>query len=166
MSQKAKQRYINPIDNRINLQALKKDATSLPQRHRTWKEFKDSFNSGRHYNCEFMNYKIHIDLDYAFKHFNDNTYSERRDNLNGTLLETLNNPLIVVKEVYEGKNSLVFYKPFINDSEILHLTMHKAVENKETGVYTFKTIFEVTSLHKVHNIINALDLNTIYFKFD
>lgn len=44
--------------------------------------------------------------------------------------------------------------------------MHKAIENEKTGVYTFKTIYEVNGIHKIVNIINALDLRTVYFKFD
>lgn len=166
LSIKAKQRYINPSTNQININILKQDAELLPQRHRTWKDFKKSFGSGNHYNIEFKGYKIHIDLSYAFEHFKQNTYSENREEINATLLSTIQNPLIVIKDKYEGKNALIFYKPFVSKNQILHLTIHKAIENEKTGVYTFKTIYEVNGIHKIVNIINALDLKTVYFKFD
>lgn len=163
---KAKKRYINQSTNRINENALKQDAVSLPLRHQNYKDFRNSFGSGNHYNTEFKGYKIHIDLSYAYRHFKNNTYSENREYLNSSLLETIKDPLIVIKDTYEGKKAITFYKPFISNSQVVHLAMHKAVENIETGVYTFKTIFTVTSLDKVFDIVNTLDLNTIYFKFN
>ena len=60
MSLSAKKRYL--INNKININKLKNDATTLPSRYRTWKEFKESFDGNRHYNYEFCGYKIHIDV--------------------------------------------------------------------------------------------------------
>lgn len=164
MSIDAQKRYINLSNGRINTNVLKKDSEPLPSRHRNWKDFKISFGGVNHYNYEFYGFKIYINVRYAFDHFKKNTYNEHRENINATIIPTLHDPLIVIKENYEGKNTLTFYKPFVNDEDILHIAMHKAVEN-EDGIYIFKTIFELHSLDKVEKIIKTLDLNTVYFKY-
>jgi hypothetical protein len=163
MSQSAKKRYL--LNNKININKLKNDAINLPSRYRTWKEFKESFGGNRHYNYEFCGYKIHIDVKYAFDHFLKNTYNEHRANINATILPTLQDPLLVVKGFYENKKALTFYKPYINENNIIHIMMYKAVLD-ENGSYKFRTIYEAHSLNKVSDIINALDLNTVYFKFE
>jgi hypothetical protein len=163
MSELAKQRYLNSND-RINLNKLKLDAENLPSRHRNWNEFKQSFGNVRHYNYDFYGYKIHIDVRYAFEHFLKNTYNEHRANINATILPTLHNPLLVVKGYYENKKALTFYKPYINEDNIIHIMMYKAVLD-DNGSYKFRTIYEAHTLKKVTDVIKALDLNTIYFKF-
>lgn len=166
MSINAKKRYIDSKTNKINISVLKKDAELLPQRHRDWKSFKASFENKNHYNYEFYGYKIHIDVNYAFKHFTQNTYNEHRNNINATILPVLHNPLIVIKDTYENMPSLTFYKPFLNEeNNLLHIMMYKAVL-EENGTYKFRTIYEAHSIKKVDEVIKTLDLNTIYFKFD
>ena len=77
----------------------------------------------------------------------------------------MHDPLLVVKGRYEGKSSLTFYKPFINNENLLHIMMYKAVLDDD-GIYKFKTIYEAHTISKVSKIINLLDLNTLYFKYD
>ena len=105
---------------------------------------------------------------YAFEHFLDNTNKEVRKYLNATIFPTLTNPLIVIKEIYKGKNALTFYKPFYDkndENKLIHIAMYKLFEDKD-GFYKFKTIFELSSLSKVDKIITASDFDTVYFKFD
>lgn len=166
MSINAKKRYIDIKTDKININKLKNDAEPLPKRHRNWKSFKYSFGNINHYNYEFCGFKIHIDVNYAFKHFMQNTYNEHRGNINATILPTLQNPLLVVKGTYEDKPALTFYKPFLNEeNDLLHIMMYKAVL-EENGTYKFRTIYEAHSLKKVYEVIKTLDLNTVYFKFD
>ncbi|MFK5976312.1 MAG: hypothetical protein QM493_07385 [Sulfurovum sp.] len=165
MSYKAVKRYINPRDGRIKENKLSQDADMLPKRHRTMREFKASFGDVNHYTFEFQGYFIVIDLKYAFNHFNNNTYLQKREHLNGTLLETLTNPLIVVKSKYEDEQTLTFYKPFKNEQGLHHMLMFKAFK-KENGKYYFKTIYRADTLDKVSKVIKTLDLNTVYFKYE
>ena len=165
MSEAAKKRYIIPSTKRVNEKRLQLDSDVLPTRYRNWKEFKSSFANENNYEYVFMDYKICINVRYAFSHFQNNTYSENRGNINATILPTLNDPLLVVKEKYEGKDTLTFYKPFVNEDKLLHIIMYKAILNDD-GIYNFRTIYEAHTVNKVFKIINLLDLNTLYFKFD
>jgi hypothetical protein len=163
VSYKAIQRYINPRDGRVKINMLSKDADILPVRHRNWKSFKSSFGDVNHYNYKFMEYKIVIDLSYAFRHFTHNTYFDFRKNVNATLLPTLLDPVLVVKEKYEGQEVLNFYKPFKNEEELFHMMMFQAY--KENNIYKFKTIYGASELGKVKKVIQATDASTVYFKY-
>ena len=168
MSIKSVKRYIQPSTGKISLIALSKDAETLPKRYRTWKSFKEVFQSKNTYEYEFCGYKILVDIRYAFKHFNQNTYNEQRNNLNGTLYDMLHNPLLVIKkyDVKLKKNTLQFYKVYKNRDTLYHIMMFQVVEEIE-NVYRYKTLFDVSkSLHKVGEMIKTLDLNTVYFKYE
>lgn len=165
MSIAAKKRYLNPSTQLINENRIKLDSDTLPRRHRTWKEFKSSFLDKNTYIHTFKDYTIHINVRYAFKHFSQNTYNEHRQNINATIIPTLDDPLLVIKGTYENKSALTFYKPFLNNENLLHIMMYKAVIDDD-GIYKFRTIYEAHSINKVSDLINALDLNTIYFKFE
>ena len=165
MSEAAKKRYIISSTKRVNDKKLKIDSDQLPARYRNWKEFKESFGNKNNYDHVFMGYKIYVNVRYAFGHFQKNTYNENRASINATILPTLNDPLLVVKEKYEGKDALTFYKPFVSEDKLLHILMYKAIISDD-GIYKFKTIYEAHTISKVSKIINLLDLNTLYFKYD
>jgi len=168
MSINAIKRYINPQNGLIRINMLSKDAEFLPRRHRTWKSFREIFQCKNVYEYNFHRYKILIDIRYAFKHFNKNTYNEQRNHLNGTLHDMLHNPLLVVKkyDIKLKKNTLQFYKIYKNKDTLYHMMMFQVIEETK-NVYIYKTLFDVSrSLHKVSEIIKTLDLNTVYFKYD
>ena len=168
MSISAVKRYINPSSGLIRVLVLSGDAENLPQRHRTWQSFKSEFDSKNTYEYTFYGYKIVVDLRYAFKHFHQNTYNEQRNHLNGTLYDILHQPLLVIKK-YDAKlkkNTLQFYKVYKNKDALHHMMMFQVIEESQ-NVYRYKTLFDVSSsLHKVSDMIKAVDLNTVYFKYD
>ena len=168
MSINAVKRYIHSSTGMIRVSVLSADAEKLPPRHRTWKSFKLEFSNKNTYEYDFYGYKILIDIRYAFKHFNQNTYNEQRNHLNGTLHDMLHNPLLVVKK-YDRKlkkSTLQFYKAYKSKEELHHMMMFQVIEESK-NIYRYKTLFDVNkSLHKVSDMIKTLDLNTIYFKYD
>jgi hypothetical protein len=164
MSVDAIKRYINPRDGKINVNVLRGDAEALPLRHRNFKSFKESFGDKNYYEHETKNYFIVIDLKYAFTHFDKNTYNDHRSHLNGTLLPTLLDPLIVIKSIYESQNTLTFYKPFKTENNLYNMVMFK-VYQEENGRFYFKTIYNAESLYKIDRIIKASDANTLHFKY-
>jgi len=165
MGYKAIQRYINKRDGRIRMHTLLADATPLPKRHRNIQSFKKSFGNVNYYEYIFEGYFIVLDVKYAFNHFKNNTYMQNREHLNATLFSLLKDPLIVVKSMYNTEDTLTFYKPFKNQSELYHMLMFKAYK-KENGKYYFKTIYQADSLDKVDKIIKTIDMRTIYFKYE
>jgi hypothetical protein len=167
VSFKAENRYINKRNSQLRKNILFQDSTPLPKRLRSWKSFKSVFNNENFYEYSFLKYHILVDVRYAFRHFNQNTYNERRDHLNGTLYDTLCDPLIVVKidNHLDNTKKLTFYKPFRSQDDILHMLMFQATKGKD-DIYRFKTIYEAGSLDKVDKIIRATDYSTIYFKYD
>lgn len=168
MSFKAEKRYVDRCSGRIIIAKLYADTEPLPKRHRTWSSFKERFDGKSSYEYLFQTYKIRINLRYAFKHFIQNTYNEQRSHLNGTLYDILHNPLFVIKkyDVTTKKHSLQFYKPYKHNDEVYNMMMFQVLENDE-GIYIYKTLYDVkNSLEKVLKVIKALDLNTVYFKYE
>ena len=164
MSWKSKQRYINPRTNRIKTNVLLQDASDLPSRHRNWQSFKGSFGGVSSYKVELFGYTIVVNLRYAFKHFQDNTYSENRQNINATLLPTLQDPLIVVKSTYDNQDSLTFYKPFRNNDDLLHIVTFQVLK-QDDGKYYYKTLYD-GKINKIADILVSTDGNTVYFKYE
>jgi len=165
MSFQAQKRYINPRDDRIKTNTLWNDADSLPQRHRNFQAFKSSFGNVNHYEFEIAGCFIVIDVKYAYNHFMKNTYNDPRANINATILPTLKDPILLVKDTYEGTSIVTFYKTFKTQDDLHHVVMFKAYQ-KENGKYYFKTIYDVgNNLNKVKKIIKTLDRNTLYFKY-
>jgi len=165
VSYNAQKRYIDSRTRRIKTNKLLQDSDHLPTRHRKFKSFKDSFGSVNYYEYDFKGFFIVVDVKYAFEHFTKNTYNDNRSSLNATLLPTLKDPLIVIKSSYDGNSTLTFYKPFRNSSDIEHMVMFKAYK-QENNKYYFKTIYKPNGLGKIQKIIEATDVNTVYFKYE
>lgn len=165
MSYQAQKRYINPKNDCIKTNILWNDADNLPKRHRNFKSFKASFGNVNHYEFEIAGCFVVIDIRYAYRHFMHNTYNEARANINATLLPTLQDPILIIKDCYEDTPTITFYKTFRSKTDLYHIVMFKAYQ-KDNGKYYFKTIYNVEdNLSKIKKIIKALDINTIYFKY-
>ncbi len=165
MSYQAQKRYINPRDGRIKTNVLWNDADNLPQRYRNFKSFKASFGNVNHYEFELAGCYVVIDIKYAYEHFIKNTYNDARANINATILPTMKDPILLVKDTYESTPTITFYKTFRSENNLYHIVMFKAYQ-KENGKYYFKTIYDVgDNLNKVKKIIKTLDRNTLYFKY-
>ena len=165
MSYLAEKRYLDRRTDRIKLNALWQDADPLPKRHRTFQSFKASFGCVNHYEFEIADCSIVVDVKYAFRHFNQNTYNEKRSHINGTLLSTLHDPILIIRDTYKNQPVITFYKTFKTKDNLFHIVMFKAYK-QENGKYYFKTIFDIDdNLGKVRKIIKTLDMKTIYFKY-
>ncbi len=162
MSFQAEKRYINKSNDRVKENVLRKDAIDLPSKIKTFKDFKKLFNDKRHYEYTYLGYKILLDVNYAFNHFEHNTYNDYRRNLSGALYDLLHYPLLVVTE--QNKQTLTFYKPYKNENDVFHMLMFQALQGSD-GIYRFKTIYQASSISKVKRIIKATDGNIIFFEF-
>jgi len=161
----SEKRYINARDGRIKTNVLWNDADKLPPRHRSFKSFKTSLGDVNHYEIQISGYFVVIDVKYAFNHFTHNTYNDSRSHINGTLLATLHDPIMMVRDNYEKQPTITFYKTFKTEKDLYHIVMFKAYR-KDNGKYYFKTIYKVDdNLQKIKKIIKTIDRNIIYFKY-
>ena len=166
MSWKAQQRYIDTRSDRVKLNVLSQDAVPLPPRHRTWKSFKKEFDNKNNFEFTFCGYSFVINTRYAFKHFSQNTYSEPREHLNATITKVIEDPIIVVHSSHEEKETIVFYKPFKNTQELVHMMLFHADRNSD-GKYHFNTTYSVIdNINKVKNLLKTTEEKVIYFKYD
>jgi len=81
---------------------LFKKAIEIPKYHKTFKSFKQEFNNKNSFRFSFIDrfnnrYEIYVDIGYAFKHFEKNSYFENRQKLNATLFPTLTKPFFSFK---------------------------------------------------------------------
>ena len=145
--------YFNLRSKTLKTNILLQKAENLPKYHKNWKSFKKAFYSQRHFNFTFIDrfyegYHIHIDVNYAFKHFQKNTYNEPREKLNATLLPTLIRPFLVVKENNKDGIKLIFYKPFKKENNLLNI-VSLSIEKNYNNIFEYKTLYEVDNLKKI-----------------
>ncbi len=72
MSFQAEKRYINKANDRIKENVLRRDAVNIPPKIKTFQSFKKQFDNKRYYEYTFLGYKILLDVNYAFNHFEHN----------------------------------------------------------------------------------------------
>ena len=157
--------YFDIKRNIIKVNLLLQRAIYLPRYHKNWKSFKKDFYNQRHFNFTFIDrfyqgHHIHIDVNYAFKHFTNNTYHEYRQKLNATLLLTLTKPLLVVKENNIDNTKLIFYKPFKKENNLIHI-IALSLEKKD-NIFEYKTLYEVNHLGRVRDLFKK-PLNFIIY---
>ena len=155
LTQKEINYYFDIKRDTIKENLLLQNAEFIPKYHKNWKSFKKAFYNQRHFNFTFIDrfykgYHIHIDVDYAYKHFKNNTYNEYRQKLNATLLPTLTKPFLVVKDYQKNKTILTFYKPFKKKNNLIHITALSVEE--QNNIFEYKTLYEVNHLGRIKNL--------------
>ena len=102
---------------------------------------------------------ISVNIEYAYKHFTDNTYKKDRENIKGGFFQTFKDPLFVVEELRAGadKPSVYFYRPFYDENKRLMNILGISVDDK--GKLDFRTYYldyrgsKLKSLLKKENLI-------------
>lgn len=88
------------LENRLNTDALEKEAIELPK-ELEWRDFKKQFKAkGMKVAFYTPIGKVNINVYKAYAHFTNNTYKKDRRKFSGAFLDTLTNPLFVVKQKY------------------------------------------------------------------
>lgn len=150
---------------------LLQKATYLPKYYKNWKSFKQSFYNQRHFNFTFIDrfyngYHIHINVEYAYRHFTHNTYNEYRQKLNATLFPTLTDPLLVIKEIEKDSMKLTFYKPFKTKDNLINVISLNLEKNRieDKNTFEYKTLYEVNHLGKIQKLFQKPLNLVIYLK--
>ncbi|WP_201353739.1 hypothetical protein [Hydrogenimonas urashimensis] len=79
----------------------------------------------------------------------------------GAFVETLKDPLFVVKKRYKGEWQHVYYKPFKDENGHYHLASF--ILDKD-GELVHKTFFEIENLSKIKELLKVPDANLLYMK--
>ena len=98
------------LENRLNTDALEKEAIELPK-ELEWRDFKKQLEAkGMKVAIDTPIGKVNINVYKAYAHFTNNTYKKDRRKFSGAFLDTLTNPLFVVKQKYRPEVSQVAKK--------------------------------------------------------
>ena len=165
--------FIDKKQNKVKEVFLFKKAIEVPKYHKTFRSFKQEFNNKNSFRFSFIDrfnngYEIYVDVGYAFKHFEKNTYFENRQKLNATLFPTLTKPFLVLKDIEQNtkKQRLTFYKPFYNkNKKLIHIVCFN-LEESNKGNFIYKTLYQLSNLGKIkkyfeHPLSNILYLDKL-----
>ena len=111
--------------------------------------------------------EVRVNTIYALNHFTNNTYFKDRANIKGGFFETFKNPLFVVEDTSKGKDSVYFYKPFLDeDNNILSLfgIGIDGVDIDSSGKVDFTTFYKDISGSRFKEMLGLKDENVIYIK--
>ena len=105
-SKELESRFLNSTGD-LNIEALKNEATKLPK-VLSFREFKEQFRTDAKGNAKVNTLigEIKINVPKAYNHFVKNTYNVDRKEFSGAFLDTLVNPLFIVRQKYRPKVSL------------------------------------------------------------
>lgn len=155
MSYELEKRYLKK-DGNVNEKALWKDAVDLPKSANSFEDYIKQFGTYNVYKKNIGKINIEVDVGKAFNHLTNNTYLEDRHYISGALYETINNPLIIIK----NNKGYTLYKPFKEGEQTLHLT---SLHIDNNGIANFKTFYEVNGLNKIKVIIKTPEVNVKFF---
>lgn len=153
-------RYLS--GDRVNIEAIRKDAEELPPRIRTYEEFDKIFKPDENGDTVAISkggIEVAFNVRGAWEHFkpNKNTHFDSREQFSGAFVNTLLDPVAVVKEPHKSRD-YVFYKPFKDDHGVYNMAAIKF----SNGKFTY---FDLQPINKVKDIIKATEGNTLYFKY-
>lgn len=144
-------------NGRIDYKALESFAIPLPKQLR-YKDFIMQFNNSKKATIQTPIKDIIIKPNYAFFHLlkegQMGNGKENRRHISGAILPTLQNPLFVTRD---DRGSYYFYKPFKDDSGLVHLV---SVEVDKNNKLLYKTSYEADD-DRMEKMIKKYDL--IYF---
>lgn len=144
-------------NGRVDYKALESYAMPLPKQLR-YKDFIMQFNNSKKATIQTPIKDIIIKSNYAFFHLlkegQMGNGKENRRHISGAILPTLQNPLFVTRD---DRGSYYFYKPFKDDSGLVHLV---SVEVDKNNKLLYKTSYEADD-DRMEKMIKKYDL--IYF---
>lgn len=156
------------LDNRINKAINTDEISVLPtQTFKDIKGFQKLFDKvqGSLGYIKTPYKEIKVRIPYAYRHFYENTYNKNRDNIKSAFFETFKNPLFVIKEMRNDKESVYFYKPFYDknnkNKEIMHLF---GIGIDSDGKINYKTFYWDEDKTRITRLLKSANENVIYIK--
>ena len=105
---------------------------------------------------------IEVDIAYAYRHFYRNTNNKNRNFIKGAFFETFSDPLFIAKDNSKGKESVYFYKPFLDKYDNFISLFGIGIDSE--GKIEFKTFYKDTAGNRLNKMLRLDDENIVYAK--
>ena len=105
---------------------------------------------------------IEVDIPYAYRHFYKNTNNKNRNFIKGAFFETFRDPLFIAKDNSKGKESVYFYKPFL-DKYGNFVSLFGIGIDAERKV-NFKTFYKDDAGNRLREMDRLDEANILYVK--
>lgn len=149
----------------IDEKALRSYAEKMPKiKFNSTKQFKEHFQTtqGKFGFIDTPYKTIKVNMPYAYTHFYQNTNNKNRNFIKSAFFATFKDPLFIAKNSAKGRNSVYFYKPFLDeDNNILSLF---GIGIDGEGKIEFKTFYHDDTQNRIKEMLNLSDENIIYVK--
>ncbi|MGX3046011.1 ADP-ribosyltransferase-containing protein [Helicobacter sp. T3_23-1056] len=150
---------------KMSEESLRPYAMPMPkQNFSNTKEFKALFSDTQG-NFGFIKtpYKeVKVNMSYAYRHFYDNTYKTNRDNIKSAFFDTFRDPLFIAKNDSKGRDSVYFFKPFLDKNENVMSLFGIGID--KNGKVDFKTFYLDNSGARIREMQKLADENILYVK--
>lgn len=144
---------------RLNKEMMKEVSPALPKSFENKSEFEKAIGGSGDVSLQTPIGEINVNTNQAYKHFTQNTFSQDRSNFSGGLIQTLKEPLFIIRNPV--KNQTEFYKTFTDEKGFINLM---SVVKKDNGKLKLKTIFDVDVAKLENAIKDTPDGNVLYYK--
>ena len=105
---------------------------------------------------------MQVDIVNAYRHFYINTKNVNRNYFKSAFFETFRDPLFIAKDNSKGKESIYFYKPFL-DKDKNFISLFGIGIDKE-GKIQYKTIYDDKDRNRFKQMTRIADENIVYVK--
>ena len=144
---------------RLNKEMMKEVSPALPKPFENKSEFEKAIGGSGDVSVQTPIGEINVNTNQAYKHFTQNTFSQDRSNFSGGLIQTLKEPLFIIRNPV--KKQTEFYKTFTDEKGFINLM---SVAKKDNGKLKLKTIFDVDVAKLENAIKDTPDGNVLYYK--
>ena len=105
---------------------------------------------------------VKVNMPYAYAHFYKNTSKANRGAIKSAFFETFSDPLFIAKDNSKGKDSVYFYKPFLDkDGNLLDLF---GIGIDSDGKIDFMTFYKDISGSRMKRMLKINDESIVYVK--
>ena len=144
----------------LNKQKIKEISDNLPKKFNSLDEFEKSIGTKGDFTIDTPIEKINTNTKKIWKHMaGENTYLQDRVSFSGAFMDTLKDPLFVIRNPIKKQNE--YYKTFKTKDGITNLI---SIAKKDNGEMVHKTFFDINDYKFMEAIDKTLDKNVLYYK--
>lgn len=160
------ERYLNESGKLDESLILSDGVEKLPKYFTSYQKFENLFKnkiSSRYALLETPIGDVKVNMKSAFNHFTNNSNKVNRIKYSGGFIPAFTDPLFVIKEKHEGKDTVVFYRPMISKKKQEGLMHFAGFAVNDKGEIENSTYFDI-SKGRLEKYIKTEEDNLLYFK--